>query len=96
MRSLRGKELADGEWKLILECVFVGGFGLVFPFFGGHQERVVSAAQLGFQIGPNALDGAARRAAFVNIVNPLLVDFTPPRIGRGSSPVTSQCGSGSR
>ncbi|MGF7181435.1 hypothetical protein HDF11_002953 [Tunturiibacter psychrotolerans] len=31
----------------------------------------------------------------VSVVNPLLVDFTPPRIGRGSSPVTSQCGSGS-
>jgi hypothetical protein len=48
MSGLRGQELPYGEWKLIFECVFIGGFGRIFPFFRGNQKRVISAAQLCF------------------------------------------------
>ncbi len=76
MRGLRGQQLAYGERKLLVECLFVGGFGFIFRFFGGNEKGVVSSAEFCLQIGPDAVYCSARSAAFVNIMNPFLVEYS--------------------
>ncbi len=53
---LLGYQLANGQGQVLLESVGVGFFCFVFAAFGSLEESMISAAQLGLDIGPDTLD----------------------------------------
>lgn len=67
-------ELADGERKILIESVGVGLLGLVFALFGSLEEGVVAAAELGFQVSPDAVEGAGGRPGLFDVVYTVLME----------------------
>jgi hypothetical protein len=67
------EELADREGEVLVESVGVSFLSLVFALLRGLEEGVVSAAQIGFQITPDTVEGAGCGSGFFDVVYAVLV-----------------------
>jgi hypothetical protein len=67
-------ELTDGKREILVEGVGVGLLGLVFSLFGGLEEGVVAAAQFGFKVSPDAVDGPGSCTGLFDVVYTVLME----------------------
>lgn len=73
MQSLFEQDLPYRQRQLRRQRLFVGSFGCVFRLLGRLQQRVVAAAQLALQLGPDPKCRPVGRPMLVDVMNALLM-----------------------
>lgn len=67
VRLLGGEELAEGQRKFLLERVLVDFPGVVFALLCSGEERVIAAAEIGFEVSPGAMQSASCGAGLADV-----------------------------
>ena len=75
MRLLLADELVKRQWEILLERVFIGLFGFVFALFSSLKKGVLATAEFGFDVPPDAVNGACGGAGLFDVVFPLAVEL---------------------
>ncbi len=72
---LLDEEFADGEGELVIEGLLIGLLGFVLAIFGGLEEAVIAAAELGFEVAPGAVECAGDGTGLLDVGHAGAVEF---------------------
>jgi hypothetical protein len=73
MGLLLRQNLAYRQWQILLQGIGIGIFGRILALLGSGQQAVIVAAQLCFQIAPDAMQRTGRGAGLLDVVKSVLM-----------------------